>query len=167
METMIGIVKRQSEKLFRNIEFILDFSDDQLLQRPIASWPLWRQLYHLLHSLDQWFINPYAYVEPSVDAHAIKSLDTEIDSQPTSLESLYDYFKSIEHKIAEYLSELSSESLLEHPIGSPLSRLDLILGEFRHVMYHVGMIHGYILMESGEIPDYVGQGLPDPPTERQ
>lgn len=167
MNEVLGTVRRQSEKLFRNIEFILDFSDDHLLQRPIPRWPLWRQLFHLLHSLDQWFINPYAYVEPTEDANAIKSLDITIDTEPISLESLRDYYTSVKRKITEYLSAISSESLIENPPGSPLSRLDLILGEFRHVMYHVGMIHGCLLIEYGRIPEYVGHNLPDPPTRRR
>ena len=38
--------------------------------------------------------------------------------------------------------------------------LDLILGQFRHIMFHIGMIHGCILMKNGEIPDYVGLAKP-------
>mgnify|MGYP000987687560 CR=1 FL=1 len=47
---------------------VMDCIPDELWQRPYGGAPLWQHLYHALHSLDQWFINPKAsdFVEPPI-----------------------------------------------------------------------------------------------------
>lgn len=37
---------------------VMDCIPDELWQRLYGGAPLWQHLYHALHSLDQWFINP-------------------------------------------------------------------------------------------------------------
>ena len=81
----------------------------------------------MLHSMDQWFINPYTYKDHRSDGFEIAALNTE---------------------------------LTEYPEKSKFTKLELILGQFRHIMFHIGMIYGCILMERGEIPNYAG--LADP-----
>jgi hypothetical protein len=165
MGSVTEVVRRQCECLFVNIEFIFDFVDDDLLAQPMCRWPLWRQLYHMLHSVDQWFINPFEFQEPHVNGAVIKALNTEVDTEPMSKGLLHEYYRDIESRVRSYLSTLSDSDLLERPSGSPLSRFDLILGQSRHVMYHVGMIHGCLVMATGTIPDYRGLGITDPPTQ--
>ena len=49
------------------------------------------------------------------------------------------YFEYIKNKIEIYFEELSAEALLQKPEGSEYTRLELILGKFRHQMWHVGL----------------------------
>ena len=37
---------------------VLDCIPDELWDRPYGGAPLWQHIYHMLHALDQWFINP-------------------------------------------------------------------------------------------------------------
>ena len=164
MKTMVEVIRRQSEQLFDNIGYVLDYTDDDLLARPICRWPLWRQIYHLLHSMDQWFINPFSYTERHPDGAMIRAINTPVDAKPFSRAELREYRGQVEEKIRTYLAGLTDAQLLEYPEDCPVSRLDLILGQFRHVMYHVGMLHGCLVVETGEIPEYRGLGIGNPPT---
>ena len=161
MDSASAIIRRQSEQLFENIGYVLDYADDDLLSRAICRWPLWRQFYHLVHSMDQWFINPFDYTERHADGEVIRAINTPIDMEPLSRAELREYLAEVESKIRDYLVTLDDATLLEAPPGCPVSRLDLILGQFRHVMYHVGMLHGCLVVETGDIPDYRGLGIGD------
>ena len=55
---------------------VMDCIPDELWQRLYGGAPLWQQLYHALHSLDQWFINPKAtdVVEPPIHTPHLQDL---------------------------------------------------------------------------------------------
>ena len=55
---------------------VMDCIPDELWQRPYGGAPLWQHLYHALHSLDQWFINPKAsdFVEPPIHTPHLQDL---------------------------------------------------------------------------------------------
>ncbi len=159
-ESLIVIINSQSTQLFQNIESLFDYVDDQLLTKKNCKWPLWRQLYHMLHSMDQWFINPFKYTNHGTDGFKIAALDTELDINALKKVELLEYYRQIKEKVSNYLKNLKVSELTEPPEDCKFTRFDLILGQFRHIMFHIGMIHGCILMENAEIPNYVG--LSDP-----
>jgi hypothetical protein len=62
MNELMKTIIEQTQILFANIETTLDsIEDSQLYDTDICYWPLGEQIYHMLHSLDQWFINPNRY----------------------------------------------------------------------------------------------------------
>jgi len=124
------------------------------MEKSFRDWPIWKQFYHMLHSLDEWFINPVTFKEPSIHHPHFRTSDTG----PGKLTKgqLLKYFEEIRSRIEDYLSQLNS-SKLEEPVGKGnLTRLDLILSQFRHVMHHVGYLHCAIKNEIGESPLYIG-----------
>lgn len=165
MNTLTNIVMDRAQRLFENTQFVFDYVDDALLAKTLSKWPLWRQLFHMLHSMDQWFINPFKYVDPREDGFLITALNTEVHMAPMTKRELTDYYLDVNTKVQAYLSSLSDEELAAKPEDSKLTRLDLILGQFIHIMYHIGMIHGCILMERGEIPEYSSMSPPVKPVD--
>ena len=164
-KNLVSIIRSQSTQLFKNTEYLFDYVDNRLLAEKICKWPLWRQLYHLLHSMDQWFINPYMYKDQREDGYNIAALSSDCNRPPLTKEELFEYYRMIKGKVGDYLGSLKEASLSEYPEGSKFTRLDLVLGQFRHIMFHIGMIHGCILMKNGEIPNYVGLAAPVKPIE--
>jgi hypothetical protein len=160
MDKLTAVINKRVQRLFANTQYVFDYVDDDLLAKKLCKWPLWRQLFHMLHSMDQWFINPFNYLDPREDGFLITALNTEVDMAPMKKSELSDYYDSIKAKIQTYLSTLTDEELAASPECSPLSRLDLILAQFIHIMYHVGLIHGCILIERGEIPEYFSNSAP-------
>lgn len=95
----------------------------------------------MLHSCDQWFINPFVYTEPDFHEPNLNSLDLPSETVLTR-ERLEMYLDSIKSKILAYLDSLTDESLYEIPPGCKLNRLGLILSQYRHFYAHLGDING-------------------------
>lgn len=43
----------------------------------LCEMPLWKHIYHMLHSLDQWYINPRVYIQPSFHEKDLNNLDVQ------------------------------------------------------------------------------------------
>lgn len=113
--------------------------------------PLWKHIYHTLHSLDLWFINPRDknYFEPSIHSENLNNLDA-VSSKTLSRNDIDNYFSQIRIKIDKYISNLTDEEFLDFPENCEYTKFTLILAQFRHLHTHMGMIMGFIMM----IPDY-------------
>jgi hypothetical protein len=151
------VIINQTQLLFRNVEVTLDYVEEDRLDKPGTwAWPLREQIYHMLRSLDQWYINPENYPGPELVWTPAVPPGTRETKPPTKTE-LTAFFESTKRKINTFLTNLSDESWNEYPENSQYTRLDLILGQNRHLMYHLGVIHGCLRTESGgKSPEYMG-----------
>ena len=66
----------QTERALWSVKNVMDCIPDTLWERPYCGMPLWKHLYHMLHSLDQWFINPEVYTDPPFHLPGLNDLDT-------------------------------------------------------------------------------------------
>jgi len=159
MDDLIRIIKEQTQTLYLNTDAILDaLNESDLYDKNICDWPLGDQIYHMLHSMNYWFINPSLYPEPdySPTDKGTKKILTKNE--------IIEYCKSVKDKITKYLENLNSDSLAERPPNCQFSKLALILGQFRHFMYHVGLIHGCLRIHTkGTSPQYFGLDSPIKP----
>ncbi len=155
-DELMPIIREQTEILYANLEVILKtVKESELHDQNICDWPLGEQVYHLLHSLDQWFINPTQYVESPL------ALQKSEANAKLSSTDLVEYYNSVKTKISKYLESLDVGSLSQRPTDCRFSRLALILGQYRHFMYHIGLIHGCLRMHTGgNSPEYFGLGPP-------
>jgi hypothetical protein len=137
--------------MFTNIETTLDaVSESDLHDKNIAGLTLGQQLYHLIMSLNQWFINPDLYYE-----HARHSMHLVSAAEITKT-MLASYCTAIKGRIMAYLQGLDSAALGEPPEGGQYARLDLILGQLQHGNYRLGLIHSCLGVHSGGAgPDYI------------
>ena len=57
---------------------IMDCIPDEIWDKEYAGSPLWQHVYHMLHKLDQWFINPRDkdFVEPPIHSPSLDDLET-------------------------------------------------------------------------------------------
>ena len=125
---------------------VMDCIPDELWQRLYGGAPLWQHLYHALHSLDQWFINPKAtdFVEPPIHTPHLQDLAI-YPSACVDRAQMDEYFYTIKAKLSMYLT--------------------LILSQYRHLHTHLGMLMGFIVAEAGLCPRTleVGEPFPQPP----
>lgn len=149
------IIKQTKNVIFQNIQITLDAIEDLDAVPRFSDMPYWKHVYHFLHSLDQWFVNPGKFEEP--DFH-IENMNSLFESSDVTLkkEELQDYFNSIKKKIEDYLSGLNDEELGGNPENCTFSRLSLILGQYRHVSYHIGLIHSFIRDDTGKWTTFKG-----------
>ena len=164
-EKLLQSLRIQSGILFDNIKFTIDKINEDWYANNTFRWRPWKQLYHMLHSIDQWFINPYVYKHPDFHTPGMNSLKDSPEDKKISKQELYTYFVSVRKKMISYLDTLTLESLTKKPEKCPFTRLDLILGQFRHSMYHLGFLHSCLSSDNKELPEYKGLGPPINPPE--
>lgn len=150
--TLVAIIEEQTAILLHNAQTSIQTCD---LDYVLCDMPVWKHLYHALHSLDQWFINPQSYQEPPFHEPHLNSLDHPSERRLTR-EELFKYFKGIRLKINRYLQTLTDGMLSQKPEKCPYTRLALLLGGFRHLYCHMGNINATTMMNTGRWPRVVG-----------
>ena len=119
--------------------------------------PIWKHVYHTLHSMDKWFINPNMYEEPPFHTKGLNSIDEISDNQLSEMQ-LNDYFEKISEKVGKNIQTLDDATLMEKPDGCERTRLDYILGQIRHTCCHLGNINAATMIEKSKWPKVVGIG---------
>ncbi|HEY5563633.1 MAG TPA: hypothetical protein VIK72_18070 [Clostridiaceae bacterium] len=149
---LINAIKLNTEVLFTNSNIMLQTCNLDII---LCNMPIWKHVYHMLHSCDQWYINPNEYTEPDFHETNLNSLD--IESEKTiSRDELLHYLSSIKSKIMNYLDTLTDEMLYDIPSGCKSNRLGLILSQFRHFYAHLGNINATTIIETNKWPRVIG-----------
>jgi len=146
MDEIIRQIKNQTEINFINIRDQIEVAELEAVFDGVNGS---RYIFHNLHSMDRFFINPISYVYEGEKLFGIPENLSVISTaregfvEDTSIvisqEKLLAYFEYVKNKIEKYLNELTGDQLLQKPEGCEYTRLELILGQFRHQMWHVGL----------------------------
>lgn len=152
----ITTLKASTELMFHNLHIAMDTVD---WNADICGAPAWRYIYHTLHSADKYFINPSMWTlenEPPFHSHMLDWPDTPTDTV-LSKETLYAYFDKVRQKIISYIDSLKDLQLTERPNGE-LTRLGLILSQFRHMYAHIGILNGITIAKTQQYPRVINEG---------
>lgn len=149
---LVKAIKLQTEVLFANASIMLQTCN---LDFVLCDMPVWKHVYHTLHSCDQWYINPWHYSEPNFHVPNLNSLDIQSEKVLTG-EKLSQYLEAVRVKILAYLDSLTDDMLYEIPLDCKSNRLALILSQFRHFYAHLGNINATTIMETNKWPRVIG-----------
>ena len=69
---LIKSIRKQTEVLFYNANIMIQTCN---LDFVLCDMPVWKHVYHTLHSCDQWYINHKHYSEPDFHETNLNSLD--------------------------------------------------------------------------------------------
>ena len=161
--TMTAVIKEQTDRALWEVKNVIGCVPDDLWNKNYCDMPCWKHIYHMLHSLDLWYINPRdrKFVEPSIHEKDLNNLDV-FSEKELSREEINGYFSDIEKKIKTYIAGLNDKMLLEYPSDCEYCRFTLILAQFRHLHSHMGMIMGFIIDDKGLWPRVLGLEMPFP-----
>lgn len=75
--TLTSIIREQTDRALWEVRNVIDCVPDTLWEKPYCASPCWQHIYHTLHSLDLWYINPRErhYQEPAIHAAHLNNLD--------------------------------------------------------------------------------------------
>ncbi|MCU6727087.1 Uncharacterised protein [uncultured Ruminococcus sp.] len=152
MNTVCMMIKKQTVPNFINLETMLRTYDRSAL---VCGAPAWRYAYHMIHSADKWFIDPFDFTEPQFHEEGMDNPDNPCEAE-LSDELLLDYAAHVRDKTLAYLDSLDDTMLNECPKNCPYTRLELILMQFRHLSVHIGMINGLTIEKTDRFPLFVG-----------
>ncbi|MCI6376194.1 MAG: DinB family protein [Clostridiales bacterium] len=161
--TLVLDIAEQTRRALWEVRNVMDCVPQALWSRPYCGMPVWKHIYHMLHSLDRWFANPRdpAYQEPPFHTPGLNDLDTPPQGS-LSRETLTAYLTQVGERTMAYLEELDDAALEERPQGCEFTRMTLILGQHRHLSTHMGMLMGFIIAETGRWPRVLGLERPMP-----
>jgi hypothetical protein len=145
-------ITKQTEIFFHNLETCINTCNYEYV---LCGMPVWKYMYHTLHSIDKWFINPMQYNEPPFHEPNLNSLDIKSEKVLTKSELII-YYNSVRAKILQYLDLLEDGMLYKKPEGCSYTRIALILGQYRHTYCHMGNINCITIIETGKWPRIVG-----------
>lgn len=149
---LIETIKVQMERNFYNLEISMKTCDRNT---DICGAPAWRYFYHTLHSCDRWFFNPYVYTEPELHVDNLDKVDLPCE-KVLSDEELWAYFAQVKNKVYAYLDGLTDDALYTAPENCPYNRMQLMMGQMRHFMAHVGIFNGLTIAHTGRYPMCIG-----------
>lgn len=71
------IIADQTQRALWEVQNVSDCIPNSLWNTLYCGMPMWKHVYHMLHSLDLWFINPHDknFVEPSFHVYDLNNLD--------------------------------------------------------------------------------------------
>lgn len=150
-----AIIREQTKRALWEVANVVDCIPDSMWSEPYCGMPLSKHVYHMLHSLDQWFINSRRYTEPEFHIPNLNNLDA-VTEKVLTRDELHSYFLQVSKKIEDYLDMVTDAQLLEQPEGCEWTRFTLILGQHRHLHSHMGMLMGFVIAKTGLWPKVIG-----------
>ena len=162
-DTLVDIIKDQTKRALWEVKNVINCVPDEMWEKEYCDMPCWKHIYHMLHSLDLWYINPRDknFREPPIHEKDLNNLDV-VSEAKLSREQINGYYKSIVEKLQAYLTDLTDEKLMEYPLDCEYRRFTLILAQFRHLHSHMGMLMGFIIDDTGLWPRVLGLEKPFP-----
>ncbi len=152
MNKLCETIRRQVIPNFINLETAIKTYDRDAT---VCGVPAWRYAYHTIHSADKWFINPFDFDEPQFHEGGMDNPDNPCKTVLSDRE-LLSYLKTVREKTIAYLDGLNDEELYSKPENCKFTRLELVLGQFRHISMHTGMLNGMTIERTGRFPVFVG-----------
>ncbi len=158
---LVALVRVQTERTLWEARNVMRCAADcGLWEAVYCEQPVWRHVYHMLHSLDRWYKDPGSFAEPDIHTEGLNDLDKCVDAPVFSLSAMESYLDGIAEKLRAYLAALRDDALALPPEGSPNARLALAVAAIRHLTAHFGMIMGFVIAERGKWPLTIGmQGV--------
>lgn len=143
-----------TERALWETENLIRCIPDELWYKRYDAIPMWKYLYHMLYSMDRWFINPCdsTYQPPDFHSDTMANLNIIPEEEYLNRSQTEEYFYHIKKKIEDYIRKLDDTELSETPEGCEMTRFRLILGQFRHWHRHMGIIYGFIITDTGKWP---------------
>lgn len=162
----VSVIKEQTQRALWEVHNVIDCVPNELWEKEYGNMPCWKHIYHMLHSLDVWFINPsdQNYVEPDIHERDLNNLDVLSDKR-LSRKEMDMYFNKTKGKIMDYMEQLTDEQLLAYPKNCEYTKFTLILAQHRHLHSHMGMLMGFIIADTGMWPRVLGLEQPFPEGE--
>ena len=148
-------IREQHARAMWEVENVLACIPDAIWDKQYCGMPLYKHVYHTLHSLDRWFINPALYEEPAFHVENLNNLDV-VTAKALPRAWMEEYLRQIGAKLDGYLAGLREEDLLACSEGCTWTRFTLILGQYRHLHTHMGMLMGFVIAETGLWPRVLG-----------
>jgi hypothetical protein len=151
----MGIIRELTERALWEVKNVIDCIPEEMWEKNYCEMPVWKHVYHMLHSLDQWYINPNCYEEPDFHKPDLNNLDA-VSNDSLNRKTINRYYEAVSSRIKSYDTSLIDTELLKNPENCSWTRFTLILSQYRHLHSHMGILMGFIIEDTGRWPRVLG-----------
>ncbi len=147
-------IRELTDRALWETENLIKCIPNELWDKRYDGLPMWKYVYHMLYSMDRWYINPcdVLYKDPDFHTETLADLNVVPKDECITRAQIEKYFYQIRDKIQNYVTSLADSMLVELPENCEISRFRLILGQFRHWHRHMGIVYGFIIEDTGKWP---------------
>jgi histidine triad (HIT) family protein len=159
-KSMVSILKRQIDPVLEMLAQVIDRCPAQLWLEPAAGSPYWQQVYHTIFFVDFWLRHEYRkgvdFRSMTFDKKLMVELDQPSPNHLTQTE-LAEYLVRVRSKLDLFFAELDDASLLSPIVPtSDLTYTDAIVGQIRHVQYHMAQCNTILGQHGVEAAGWLG-----------
>lgn len=146
---ILDVIRDMTYGLIDNFRRVILTCD---LNKKLYNQPLWKHIYHAMYWFDYWCCTPQNFIGAEFHCDNMHSLDVVSDIKVTQ-DDLLKYYDIINAKTYNYLENLTEDMLNEVVADCDnKSRFECILGQFRHVGFHLGNVNAMTIENTGEWP---------------
>ena len=97
---LTGVIEDQTRRALWEVGNVIDCVPEDLWDKEYCDMPCYKHIYHMLHSLDLWYMNPRdrCFREPDIHEKNLNNLDV-ISAKILSRQEINQYFEKIKQKI--------------------------------------------------------------------
>ena len=117
--TLCDDIRELTARALWETENLIACIPDSLWEKRYDGLPMWKYVYHMLYSMDRWYINPCdpQYQDPSFHQKGLNDLNLMPKDERISRQEITTYEIAIRRKIESYLEGLEDAALGENPEG--------------------------------------------------
>ena len=107
-------IRYLTDRALWETENLIKCIPDDLWEKRYDGLPMWKYIYHMLYSMDRWYINPRdaAYKDPDFHTESLADLNVVPGDAHITREQIEGYFYQIRDKIQKYTTVLGDAMLL-------------------------------------------------------
>lgn len=139
MADLVQVSKRQFQSSYVPLVNLTKDCPDELWSTKAGGFVYWQQLLHTFTGINFWLrTEGVDFIEPFPGYKVYPELDGTPEINLTK-EQVGNYTREIDRVVEQFFLRQTSESLLEASwIYDKITSLDVLLGQIRHIQYHVG-----------------------------
>lgn len=138
----IHAYKKQYELCLSMLKQVIDQTDDKMWSQKLGGHVFWQQILHTLMGTYFWFRDIKEEFSDFKEPYKEKGYYPEFEKDPDntmSREELVSFYETVKNRCEAYFDDKPTTWLYEPAKLYPkLTNAEVITGQIRHVMYHVG-----------------------------
>lgn len=152
--TISAVAARQYFLCLDMIDRLIAVTPDRLWREKRGGFVYWQQIFHALTGSIFWLRSePGPFVEP----YPGRGLHPELDGSPAddlSPAQLADLAAEVRREAETFFSRLGERLLDPSPLHNPITSLDVLFMQLRHLQYHIGCCNGVLRQEGAEAVEW-------------
>ena len=155
---ILTMLKNQFFIIVTMLEKIIEICPDEIWNSKKSGFIFWQQLMHTLSGMTGWLREDEPEATPFSEING-KNIYPEFEKDPEIVVTkgeVLEYFNETKASAEKWFCAKNDEWLkLPHKIHSSITNFDITIGQFKHIMYHIGYCEAIFRENGTETAEYI------------